>query len=150
MPIPGGSRRRFDDTQKTLLLEMVEQVAESDELTLHGSSATATHLHTLISFKAPSCQCGAALDHCRDACEARQRAEAFATHAKRVAGWKLAEAAQVRGRRWFSRGCDVTPVRDRTHFDYLIREYLPKHRNEGGIVRIDPKSKKKAKHPRQT
>lgn len=86
--------------------------------------------------EAPSCQCGAAADHCRDDCPARRRAEAFATHVKRVGGYRLAKAAAMHGRKWFSHGWDVTPVRGRKHFNHLMHTYLPKHRDEAGIVRL--------------
>ncbi len=133
----GQPPMRFDDEQKRLLLDVVEELADEDGLTLHGASATATHLHKLVSFQSPMCSCGAA-DHCRKGCPARGCAEAFATHVKRVGGCRLAKAAAVRGRKWFSHGWDVTPVRGRGHFDHLVKVYLPGHRDEGGVVRIDP------------
>jgi len=55
---------------------------------------------------------------------------------KRKIGQAAAKLKSTVGRRWLSRGWDLTPVRNRAHFDYLFQTYLPKHAtDEGGIVR---------------
>ena len=139
---------RFDDAQKMLLLDVVEELAEEDALQLYGTSCTATHLHMVIGFEAPPCQCprsqAAEAEHCLAGCAARARADDWATRVKRIGGFRLAEAADVRGRKWFGRGWDVTPVRGVAHFRHVVREYLPKHRGEGGMVRVYAVKKKAA------
>jgi hypothetical protein len=51
-------------------------------------------------------------------------------------GQQLAKIGETTGRPWFSRGWDLTPVRNREHFDHLLDTYLPDHeRFQGGIFR---------------
>ncbi|MCE9591085.1 MAG: hypothetical protein K8S99_11230 [Planctomycetes bacterium] len=131
----GQPATRFDDRQKELLLDVVEELAAEGAWALHGAGCTSTHLHTLVSFKEPACACGD-VEHCLAGCAAREHAESVATRIKRIGGLRLAKAVGVNGRKWFGRGWDVSPVRGRGHFDHLMGEYLPKHRAEGGVVRV--------------
>jgi hypothetical protein len=131
----GQPPTRFDDDQKKLLLDVIEELCGEHALQLYGSSCTATHLHMLIGFEAPSCQCGADAEHCRATCDAKAHADDWATHVKRIGGFRLARMAHVRGRKWFGRGWDVTPVRNLQHWRHLHRVYLSKHEAVGGLVR---------------
>ena len=55
---------------------------------------------------------------------------------KRNLGLTLAKSNVTRGRPYLSRGMDVTPVRDATHFEHLCNEYLPRHATtEAGTYR---------------
>jgi len=50
-------------------------------------------------------------------------------------GQMIAKTMETKDRPWLSRGWDLTPVRDREHFDFLVAKYLPKHEREEGIAR---------------
>ncbi len=135
------SPSRFDPAQRTLLLDVLDEVARVTAVKVHAGSCTSTHLHALVSFGEPGCDCKQAIEHevakvCAGDCPARQHAEAFAKRVKRVGGVRLAKAARLIGVKWFGRGWDVTPVRGREHFDRLMTKYLPRHAEEGGVVRV--------------
>jgi hypothetical protein len=125
---------RFDRAQQLLAHEVVCAITAEKSLRHHATSTTPTHVHTLASFKSPACTCGA-LAHCKDGCPARTLAERYLTRFKQKLGQQLAKAANTTGRPYLSRGWDISPVRERQHFDYLIAEYLPKHEKEEGIFR---------------
>ncbi len=126
---------RFSLKLQEVLHGVAVEIATERRVQLHAVSSTGTHLHELFSFRDPACTCGA-LEHCRAGCAARQAAEAFMTRLKRKMGQQLAKHEGTRGRRWFSRGWNLTPVRNRGHFEYLVGRYLPEHQSrEGGIFR---------------
>lgn len=84
----------------------------------------------------PRMYCGAA-KHCRGRCAGRNFAEKVIVRMKQKMGQAIAKSEQTTGRHWFSRGWDMTPVRNRAHFDYLVTSYLPKHASqENGVVRV--------------
>lgn len=136
--------RRFTKPQQRVIHTALVAHTDTTELTLHAASTTSTHLHALVSFKSPACTCGASRKHCLKRCPARQSVEAFTTAMKRSVGGALTGAAKAAEppdapktrRKWFSRGWDITPVRGRGHFDFLLTDYLPKHEREGGMVRM--------------
>ena len=128
---------KFERDAQKLLLDVVEEIARERKVRLHGSSATRTHVHKIISFRSPACTCGASVDHCRRGCPGRDFAEQVITRMKRKMGQMVAKLNGTSGRPWFSRGWDLTAVRTRAHLEYLLKTYLPKHeKREGGIVRI--------------
>ena len=132
---------RHDPAEFTLNLQAViltvaEDIARERDVTLRASTATKTHAHELISFRSPACTCGAS-EHCRAGCTARAHAEAVLTRMKQKMGQAIAKHEGTKGRPWFSRGWDLTPVRDREHFDHHLATYLPKHATrEGGAVKV--------------
>ena len=118
------------------LHQVVVEVATEHGFLLYTASTTPNHVHQLIAFRSPACKCGAERNYCDADCSARIRVEKYLTRFKRVCGLRLARLSKLDGRKWFSRGWDITRVADFRHFDYLIHEYLPKHVDEGGIVRV--------------
>lgn len=141
---------RFDLPYHDLLHNLAADVCKAENVTLHAASVTPTHLHLLISFSDARCNC-----HVSEAadvnprphpqqprryhpktCPAWQRAHRLAVRLKRVAGGKLSTATAQPGRKWFSRGEDISPVRDRAHYTHHLQTYLPKHAAEGGTVRV--------------
>ncbi len=126
----------FSPDLQAIILAVAEAIAKERDVTLHASTATKTHVHQLISFRGPACTCGA-FGHCSAACPARAHAEAVLTRMKQKMGQAVAKHEGTKGRKWFSRGWDLTPVRDREHFDHHLATYLPKHATrEGGTVKI--------------
>ena len=126
----------FTPDLQELLIATAEEIAQEKGVQLHASTATKTHVHELIAFRSPACTCGAS-DHCYAACPGRAHAETILTRLKRKMGQAVAKHEGTKGRPWFSRGWDLTPVRDRDHFDHHLRTYLPKHATrEGGKVKI--------------
>ncbi|MGD0388202.1 MAG: hypothetical protein ABSC42_04525 [Tepidisphaeraceae bacterium] len=125
---------RFDGQLQGIIMEAVESVAAERGVRLHALAVTLTHVHILVSFRSPACTCGAS-KFCRKACEGRKFVETFGIRAKRKMGQMIAKTMETKDRPWLSRGWDLTPVRDREHFDFLVAKYLPKHEREEGIAR---------------
>jgi hypothetical protein len=125
----------FSFGHQQMLHEIVLMIARERGVRLHGTATVLTHVHKLFSFRSPACTCGAS-KFCAPGCPARKLAERFLTRAKQKMGQRLAQAEGTSGRPWFSRGWDLTPVRDQGHFDHLMETYLPDHeRVQGGIFR---------------
>jgi hypothetical protein len=126
---------RFSGELQEILHGVVVEIAAERRVQMHAASSTPTHIHGLFSFRDPACTCGATR-FCLGNCAARLFAEGFITRLKRKMGQQLAKHEGTRGRPWFSRGWDLTPVRKREHFDYLVGTYLPEHQTkQGGIFR---------------
>ncbi len=127
----------FTAELQKLIIDVAEQISLERDVELHASTATATHAHELIAFRSPACSCGAS-EYCLADCPARAHAQAVLTRMKQKMGQAVARHEKTNGRRpWFSRGWDITPVRDREHFDHHLRTYLPKHEHrEGGTVKV--------------
>jgi hypothetical protein len=126
---------RFSLELQEVLHGVIVEIAQERRVRLHAVGSTRTHVHKLFSFRSPACPCGAS-EFCKPGCPARRFAEALMTRVKRKMGQQLAKRSDTCGRRWFSRGWDLTPVRNRGHFDYLVATYLPDHqRRQGGIFR---------------
>jgi hypothetical protein len=127
---------RFSKELQSLIIDVVEHISIEKCARLHAVAATRTHVHSLISFRSPACICGVS-EHCWRNCASRAFAEKFIIRAKQKCGQAIAQHQQTKGRPWFSRGWDLTPVRNKSHFDYLITTYLPKHeKRENGMLRI--------------
>jgi hypothetical protein len=136
---------RFEAATHDLLHDLARTVTHADEATLHAVSVTPTHVHLLLSFATPACCCPwreaagsnpSSSAFCGKSCDARKHAHKVAVHLKRVAGGRLSQQTQQPGRKWFSRGEDITPIRDRKHYLHHIETYLPKHRREAGTVKV--------------
>ena len=146
---------RFEREHHPLLHALAIDVCREEDVTLHAASVTPTHVHLLVSFGEPICDCGlsrrvdtrgsgiaadvnpsaGALYHPKS-CSVWQRGHALAVRFKRVAGGQLSTATEQPGRRWFSRGEDISPVHDRRHYTHHVTAYLPRHEREGGTVRV--------------
>jgi hypothetical protein len=128
---------RFAPQTQELILDVTVQIAQECKTRLHVITVTRTHVHMLISFRSPACTCGASARHCRKNCPARDLAGKFIVRDKRKVGQAIAKQQATAGRPWLSRGWDMTPVKDRPHFDHLVQRYLPKHVSaENGIMRV--------------
>lgn len=121
---------RFDQRQQQLIQTVISTSIDD----LYACATTPTHIHILFAFRSPACQCGAAA-HCNKRCPARTHVQTIATPLKRNLGARLAEQARVKGRKWLSRGCDITPVRDQKHLGHLLAAYLPDHARQNGVFR---------------
>lgn len=112
----------FDDAQKALLLEGMQDMCTRRNWRLHGASATPSHVHALVSWATP------------------QSPRDLTTPMKRLLGMMLSQHKGDKGNRWFSRGCDEKQVCNQEHFAHLLNEYLPKHVKQNGIVWIEPRA----------
>jgi hypothetical protein len=129
---------RFDGEIMDVIAATVPAIAAERGLRLHAQTITATHVHVMVSFHEPLCECEGA-EFCRRGCPAKEFVEKFTERLKQKMGQAIAKSMQTSGRRWFSRGYDLTPVRNQEHFDYLCTTYLPKHRDkESGIFYVYP------------
>ena len=115
--------RRFQPAERRFLVSMAKEICANCGWRLYATSCTGSHVHVIIGWQNANTP---------DDDMARQ----IATRMKRVMGMKLGERAGVRGAKWFSRGCDLTRVKNRAHFDFLRGTYLPRHEREGGVVRV--------------
>ena len=128
---------RFDRDAQRALIEVTLAIVQEKQLRAHASVATQTHVHVVVSFRSPNCTCGNPKNHCNRGCAARGFAEEVIVRMKRKMGQALAKMNGTSGRPYFSRGWDLTRVKDRQHFDFLIETYLPKHAEvENGVVEM--------------
>jgi hypothetical protein len=126
---------RFERDVQQTMHEIIALIAAERHVRLHACVTTPTHVHVLMSFRNPACTCGAS-EHCRRGCEGKEHAETVIVRMKRKMGQAVAQKMGTRGRPWFSRGWDATPVRTQDHFDHLMEVYLPGHEAEqAGIFR---------------
>jgi len=100
---------------------MAQEIAAESGARLHSVAACPTHAHMLLSFRDPPCPCRTA-EHCQRTYRARQHADRLIVRWKQKTGQRMARDAGAAGRRRFSRGWNVTPVRNREHFDHPIAE----------------------------
>ena len=122
----GDEPFQFSTDDQLLVVEVVLEVAAERAVRLHALATTPTHAHVLMSFRSPACTCGASA-HCRRGCDSRAAVEQIAARLKRKCGQQLAKRYGTSGRPYLSRGWDLTPVRDRAHFERLVANYLPGH-----------------------
>lgn len=141
----GQPPNRFGRAEQKLIHGLLPEIGEDQEVELFAVSVTPTHVHAVVSFVSPMCDCsagprvdtrGSAKKHHDKSCAAWKKGHDFAVKAKRVIGGRLSKATQQPGRKWFSRGEDISPVWDRQHLRYLLTRYLPKHEGEGGLVKV--------------
>lgn len=129
---------RFELAAQAAMQGEVPVVTKAEHVTLYAVATCPTHVHTLVAFETPPCTCDGGR-YCLAECPGRDRADNVMTRIKQCLGRRLALEANVRGRRWFSRGGDVTPVRNREHLRHLLSEYLPDHEvTQGGVCRAYP------------
>ena len=95
-------------TQRFLIVSAID-VCRHRDWRLHGGATEPTHLHLLLSWR----------DHARW--------QDLRGKIRNILSLELSKREGVKGRPWFSKGASRKKVRNREHFDYLMREYLPKH-----------------------
>jgi REP element-mobilizing transposase RayT len=100
----------FGGLHQQVLIWIVYDACGRRPWRLHFVATEPTHVHILASWRSA--------DPWRNV---RKRL-------KNLAGLMLGKKCERTGRKWFSRKGSRKRVRDRRHFDYLVSEYLPKHR----------------------
>ncbi|MEX2672727.1 MAG: hypothetical protein WD294_11530 [Phycisphaeraceae bacterium] len=105
-----SSKAVFDGAAQQVIVRTVREAALHLEATLHAVSADTTHVHLLISWK-----------HGRGWRAMRTSVKSALTRALN---------AQIATRAWFSKGASRKRIRDRSHFDYLMHRYLPRHKGK--------------------
>ena len=121
--------RSFNNDQQQFILDEAEGVMVNRQVRLHAISCTATHIHMVVSWHGDQVQF-------KQAHEPFEQVNQLANKVKTILATLLSKRDGTTGNRWFSRGCDCTPIEDREHLNHLLENYLPKHRQEGGMVRI--------------
>ncbi len=76
---------------------------------LHAVAFEPTHTHILVSWQSTDTW------------------QVVRGKIKNLISWALSKACGCDGRRWLVRGASRKRVRDRDHFDYLVRTYLSRH-----------------------
>jgi len=102
----------FDDLTQRFVIEVVRGVGVRHGWRVHAIVCEPTHLHLLVSWGS---------------------GEAWSTvrgKFKNIISLELSKRYDQKGRHWLSTGASRKRVKDRTHFDYLMKTYLPRH---GGV-----------------
>lgn len=121
--------RRFAEQQKQFIIDQLPDIAARRDIRLHAASCTATHVHLVVSWLGQE-------TIIQDILAPLAQANTIAAKIKNLLATLLSKQDGTTGNRWFSRGCDCTPVKDREHLNYLLTTYLPKHLQEGGVVQV--------------
>ena len=121
--------QRFSQHQKQLIVEQSLDIITRRSLRLHAASCTPTHAHLIASWFGKE-------DFFAGITEPMPQAKHLAKKIKNILATLLSKQDNTTGKRWFSRGSDCTPIDDREHLNHLLEIYLPKHRAEGGILKI--------------
>ena len=119
LPSDQGMAKRYrnnakDDPAKMLAdcqlaaIEILCEGVKHIDCRLHFVATDETHVHALVSWRGP---------------RTWQQNRASLKKALTI---RMKE--KVGNRRWLSEGASRKQVRDRTHFDYLVTQYLPSHR----------------------
>ncbi len=101
----------FDNNLQEILVEGTRDICERRDWRLHYVATEPTHMHALISWTDGELDWKFVHDTL-----------------KRLLGMMLAQQTQTKGRKWFVRKGSRKRVRDQAHYEYLMNEYLPKHR----------------------
>lgn len=102
--------RQFTFEQQQLLIATFADVCANLRWRLHAVATDPSHVHLLVSWREFSPW------------------QDISRRLKNIASLALGRQVGVTDRKWFSRGGSRKRVRDREHFDYLVRQYLPSHR----------------------
>lgn len=98
----------FDDQMLMLLMDTSFHAGQFIDAVVHGCGADSTHIHVLVSWT-----------HDRE----------FASMRASIRSAMSRAMNQTFGKReWFADFPSRKRVRDHEHFDYVVLEYLPKHR----------------------
>jgi hypothetical protein len=98
----------FDASMGWAMIEESAALCEHETWTLYETTADKTHVHVMLGRRTAA------------------KRDAVAKRLKQRLGRALSIAMKARGP-WFSRGKSGKRVRDRAHFDRLMKIYLPKH-----------------------
>jgi hypothetical protein len=128
---------RFNEEQRAYAIDAAADVCGRRDWRLHAASCTATHLHVIVSWREEQLlTCAGDSTGLPPGASRQQQVEHVAAKLKQLVGMLLSKREGVKGRRWFSRGIHDRWVRDREHLQRLMSEYLPRHAQEGGVVRV--------------
>ena len=100
----------FDPFQQRVLIWITFDACARRGWRLHYVATDRTHVHILLSWRS------------------YESWKPISTRLKNLASFALGQKLQQPGHKWLSRHGSRKRVRDRQHFDYLISQYLPKHR----------------------
>ena len=98
----------FNQQLQQLLISTTLSTSQYLGVDFHGIASESSHIHLLLSWR-----------HDRHWKSISQSLKSRLTR-------QLSQ--EIAKRPWFSKGSSRKCVRDRTHFEYLMRYYLPKHR----------------------
>jgi hypothetical protein len=102
----------FDANQQRVIVWIAWDSCNNRTWRLHAAAFEPTHAHILVSWQSSDTW------------------QVVRGKLKNLIGWALSKELGHDGRRWMVRGASRKRVRDRNHFDYLMKTYLPRH---GGI-----------------
>lgn len=97
----------FDDEVQRALIDETLTASKTQDLRCHDIATDATHVHLLVSWTTE-----------KNSAAVRKSLKTSLTQ-------RLNRDFQKRT--WFSRSGSRKPVKDQSHFDYLIQTYLPDH-----------------------
>jgi len=98
----------FTDGDAAALIPAAETICTERDWLLYEMAVTSSHAHVLVGWRS------------------EERVDTVSSTLKRRLGAALSKRADRPGP-WFSRGASRRPVRNESHFEYLLREYLPSH-----------------------
>ncbi|MCE9604902.1 MAG: hypothetical protein K8U03_08380 [Planctomycetia bacterium] len=101
---------KFDAQFGWAMIDETAAFCEQSQWRLYEAVVVASHVHVLVSWKS------------------EERADEVAMRIKQRQGRAMSLANNREGP-WFSRGKSRKRVRDRQHFEHLMRKYLPQHGN---------------------
>ena len=105
----------FGPSEQQVLAWIAWDVCRLREWRLHGIAMEPTHAHLLVSWKGVT------------------RMPSVCAKIKNLISLEL-NRRRAKSRKWLSRGASRKQVKNRRHFDHLMKVYLPKH---GGLVWIE-------------
>lgn len=98
----------FAETDAWTMIDEAVRLSEFEKWTLYETTVTATHVHVLVGWRTSA------------------KRDRVAARFKQRLGLALSKAHDRPGP-WFSRGKSRKRVRERKHFEHLMKTYLPKH-----------------------
>ena len=102
----------FKPDIQEILLETALGACERRGWRLHAAAAEPTHVHLLVSWSDQG------------------RWQDVRGKLRNIMSLEISRRHCSTGRPWFSQGASRKRVRDRKHFEHLVRKYLPRH---GGV-----------------
>ncbi len=99
----------LDDPTQRFVVEVVCDIGVRHGWRIHAIACEPTHVHILVSWGSDE-----AWSYVRG-------------KFKNIISLELSKRHGREGRRWLSKGASRKRVKDRGHFDYLVKTYLPRH-----------------------
>jgi hypothetical protein len=100
----------FDDQAQREILLLAHSICDEETWRMEAAGFDETHTHLILSWRKFN------------------RWEEVGRRLKNLLSLKLNRLRNTPGRRWFVRGRSAPRrVKDQSHFDYLLDEYLPSH-----------------------